>query len=70
MWFPERFWYPSLSFINDRKMKKAVDNKKVFGALYTEISKTFDCISHYYLIAKLYAYGLLFTALKLVQDNL
>ena len=51
-------------------MKIPVDNKKVFGALYTEISKTFDCISHYYLIAKLHAYGLSFPALKLVQDNL
>ena len=26
-------------------MKKAVDNKKVFGALITDPSKAFDCIS-------------------------
>ena len=41
-----------------KKWKEAVDNKKVFGALLTGLSKTFDCISHDLLIAKLQAYRL------------
>ena len=28
------------------KWKSAVDNKKVFGALLTDLSKAFDCLSH------------------------
>ena len=35
------------------KWKRAVDNNKVFGALLTDLSKSFDCISHDLLIAKL-----------------
>ena len=42
------------------KWKNAVDNKKVFGALLTDLSKAFDCICHDLLVAKLHAYGLSF----------
>ena len=35
--------------------KKAVDNKKVFGALLTELSKAFDCICHDLIVARLNA---------------
>ena len=52
------------------KWKRAVDNNKVFGALLTDLSKAFDCISHYLLIAKLNAYGLSLSALKLVHSYL
>ena len=52
------------------KWKHAVDNNKVFGALLTDLSKAFDCISHDLLIAKLNAYGLSLPALKLVHDYL
>ena len=54
----------------NEKWKKAVDNKKVFGALLTDLSKAFDCISHDLLIAKLHTCGLSFPALKLMQDYL
>ena len=54
----------------NEKWKKAVDNKKVFGALLTDLSKAFDCISHDLLIANLHTYGLSFPALKLMQDYL
>ena len=40
------------------KWKPVVDNKKVFGALLTDLSKAFDCLSHDLLIAKLNASGL------------
>ena len=40
------------------KWKKSVDNGGAFGALLTDLSKVFDCLSHELLIAKLTAYGL------------
>ena len=41
------------------KWKSAVDNKKTFGALLTNLSKTFDCLSHELLLfAKLDANSL------------
>ena len=52
------------------KWKHAVDNKKVFGALLTDLLKTFNCICHDFLIAKLNAYGLSLPALKLVHNYL
>ena len=36
---------------------KIRDNKGVFAAVLTDLSKAFDCISHEFLIAKLNAYG-------------
>ena len=52
------------------KWKDAVDNKKFFRALLTDLSKAFDCICHDLLIAKLNAYGLSLPALKLVHNYL
>ena len=52
------------------KWKRVVDNNKVFGALLTDLSKAFYCISHDLLIAKLNAYGLPLSALKLVHRYL
>ena len=40
------------------KWKSAVDNKRNFGALLTNLSKAFDCLHHDLLLAKLNAYGL------------
>ena len=39
--------------------KEATDNNKAFGALLTDLSKAFDCLSHDSLIAKLHAYVLI-----------
>ena len=52
------------------KWKSAVDHPKRFGALLTDLSKAFDCLSHDLLIAKLNAYGFSIDSLRLVQDYL
>ena len=52
------------------RWKSAVDNKKTFGALLTELSKAFDCLSHDLLLAKLNAYGFNLPALRLIQSYL
>ena len=50
--------------------KEATDNNKAFRALLTDLSKAFDCLSHDLLIAKLHAYGLDLTSLKILQNYL
>ena len=52
------------------KWKNAVDKKKVFGALLTDLSKAFDCLYHELIIAKLNAYGFNLPALKLMHSYL
>ena len=52
------------------RWKGAVGDKKVFGALLTDLSKAFDCLSHELTIAKLSAYGFSLPALKLIHDYL
>ena len=43
-------------------LKKSIDNGGAFGALFTDRSKAFDCLSHELLIAKLDACGLIKTS--------
>ena len=50
--------------------KEATDNNKTFGALLTDLSKAFDCLSHDLLIAKLHAYGIDIDSLNILQDYL
>ena len=53
------------------KWKMVVDNKKAFGAVITDLSKAFDCLSHdVLLLANLNAYGFSLPALKLMQSYL
>ena len=52
------------------KWKLAVDNKRNFGALLTDLSKAFDYLPHDLLLAKLSAYGFSLPALRLVQSYL
>ena len=49
-------------------MEKTVDNGGVFGALWTDLFKAFDCFPHDLIIAKLQAYGFHIDALKLIHD--
>ena len=51
-------------------MEKSVDNGGSFGALITDLSKAFDCLSHELLIAKLDAYGFDNKSLKLIYNYL
>ena len=50
------------------KWKSAVDKGKSFGALLTDLSKAFDCLSHELLLAKLHTYGFNITALRLIHS--
>ena len=52
------------------KWKSAGDNKKAFGALLTDLSKAFDCLSRDLLIAKLNPYGFNMSALRFVHSYL
>ena len=52
------------------KWQKALDNKEAFGALLTDLSKPFDCLNHELFVAKLHAYGLSFSSVKLIHDYL
>ena len=52
------------------KLKNAVDKRKCFRALLTDLSKVFDCLSQELLIAKLHAYGFNLPALRLIQSYL
>ena len=52
------------------KWKSAADNKKVFGALLTNLSKAFDYLSHKLIIVKLNANGFSLPALRLIHNYL
>ena len=52
------------------KMKKALDLQQCSGAVLTDLSKAFDCLSHDLIIAKLAAYGFEDSALNLVYNYL
>ena len=50
--------------------KSVVDKGKLFGAVLTNLSKAFDCLSYDLLLAKLHAYGFRYSTLKLIHSYL
>ena len=50
--------------------RQALDEHKIVGAVLTDLSKAFDCLSHDLLIAKLHAYGFGKSALKFIYSYL
>ena len=52
------------------KWRKFLDAGGAFGALLTDFSKTFNCLAHELLIAKLHAYGVDVPSLKLLHSYL
>ena len=52
------------------KWISSVDKGSSFGALLTDLSKAFDCLSHEHLIAKLHVYGFSLNVLRLVHSYL
>ena len=57
-----------MKFVEDAKM--ALHDNKLFGVLFMDLSKAFDCLPHGLLIAKLHAYGLTLPACKLLASYL
>ena len=49
--------YSACLLVMITKFKEAIDRRNEFDALFTALSKAFDCINHPFLFAKLYNYG-------------
>ena len=70
MWFRKGLSNQQCLLVLLKKWKKPVDRCKAFDALLTGLSKTFECLDHELLMAKLNAYGLNLPTLRLIHDYL
>ena len=52
------------------KWRRNLDQRGICGALFTDLSKAFDCLVHDFLIAKLETYGFTYESLKLINSHL
>ena len=52
------------------EIRKIRDSNGAFAAVFTAFSKTFDCVPHELLLAKLYAYGFDKISLSLIHAYL
>ena len=70
MWFSNRTQHPRWSIDPSRKPQKSIRSGKKYGALLTDLFKTFDCLLHTLIVPKLYAYGVSLESLKLINSCL
>ena len=70
MWIQKGYSTQYCLLLMLEKWKLAVDNNEDFGALLSDLSKAFDCLSQDLLIAKLHFYALSLTSLRLLSDYL
>ena len=70
LWISQRIFHTILPHGNAGKIKKALNNNKMFGSLLTELSEAFDCLNHQLLIAKLDAYGFNHKSLNIILSYL
>ena len=52
------------------KWRRNLDQGGILGALFTDLSKAFDCLVHDFLLAKLESYGFTYESLKLINSYL
>ena len=52
------------------KWRRNLDQVGLFGALFRNLSKAFDCLARDFLLAKLEAYGFIYESLKLMNSYL
>ena len=52
------------------KWRESLNQGGAYGALLTDFSKAFDCLTHVLIIAKLYTYGVDMPSLKLINSYL
>ena len=52
------------------KWRRNLNQGGICGALFTDLSKAFDCLVHEFLLVKLEAYGFIYESLKLINSYL
>ena len=70
IWFSKRAQQTAMLVGHDRKSRQNLAKRGHYGALLTDLSKAFDCLSNDLLIAKLHAYGFDIQALRLLHNYL
>ena len=68
MWFSQMLQHTILFML--KKWKSAANKEKSFGALLTDLSKAFDCLSHELLLAKRHSYGFSIATSRLIHGYL
>ena len=48
--------------------RRNLDERGIWGALFRDLSKSFDCLVHDFLMTKLEAYGFTYESLKLINS--